>query len=101
MLQALDLFCCAGGASTGLARAGFEVTGIDLEAQPHYPFPERFIQMNVLDLNPAWIATFDLVWASPPCQKFSAYRRRDRAVVGAKALNLIPQTRLLLARARA
>lgn len=33
-LRALDLFCGAGGASMGLYRAGFEVVGIDIEAQP-------------------------------------------------------------------
>lgn len=33
MLKALDLFCGAGGASEGLRRAGFAVTGIDIEKQ--------------------------------------------------------------------
>lgn len=33
-MRALDLFCCAGGASDGLVRAGFTVCGIDLEDQP-------------------------------------------------------------------
>ena len=28
--RALDLFCCAGGASEGLHRAGFDVTGMDI-----------------------------------------------------------------------
>ena len=31
-MRALDLYCCAGGASKGLADAGFDVTGIDIEA---------------------------------------------------------------------
>jgi len=83
---AVDLFCCAGGASRGLELAGFTVRGVDREAQPEYPYP--FTQGDALDeaLDGA-----DLVWASPPCQHFTAYKRRPNHV--APAENLISAVR--------
>lgn len=91
-LRALDLFCCAGGASDGLSRAGFDLHGVDHEEQPEYPYD--FGRVNVLDVPPSELRDFDLVWASPPCQAFTAYKRRSGHV--REALNLIPQTRELL-----
>lgn len=65
----LDLFCCAGGAGVGYHRAGFDVVGVDNRPQPRYPF--EFIQADCLTLDPAFIASFDAIHASPPCQWFS------------------------------
>lgn len=73
----LDLFCGAGGAAMGYHRAGFEVIGVDLVAQPRYPF--AFERADALELlgDPAAIArNFDAVHASPPCQAYSALRWR-------------------------
>ncbi len=92
MLTALDLFCCAGGASDGLVRAGFHVHGVDREPQPEYPHP--FTQADALK-TPDWsFAGYSLIWASPPCQAFTAYKRRKDHV--RPALNLIPETREML-----
>lgn len=72
----LDLFCCAGGAAMGYERAGFEVVGVDIDHQPHFPF--EFIRADALTLDPAFIAGFDAIHASPPCQSYSDLARRNR-----------------------
>lgn len=90
-LKLLDLFCGAGGAAMGYYRAGFEVVGVDINPQPNYPF--TFMQANALDVD-EW-SEFDAIHASPPCQSFTAYRRRGDGV-GEGYLNLIPETRALL-----
>jgi DNA (cytosine-5)-methyltransferase 1 len=63
----LDLFCGTGGAAMGYHRAGFDVTGVDLAPQPHYPFP--FIRADAMTFP---LDGFDAIHASPPCQRWSA-----------------------------
>ena len=71
----LDLFCCAGGAGVGYSRVGFEVVGVDITPQPNYPLP--FIQADALTLDPKFIALFDAIHASPPCQSYSDLAKRN------------------------
>lgn len=78
----------------GYARAGFEVVGVDKDPQPNYPF--AFIQADVLTLDARFLRFFDAIHASPPCQSFTAYRRKGHGV-GEGYPDLIAPTRALLA----
>lgn len=65
----LDLFCGAGGAGKGYADAGLEVVGVDINRQPNYPY--RFIQADCMGLSREFLAQFDAIHASPPCQRYT------------------------------
>jgi DNA (cytosine-5)-methyltransferase 1 len=78
----LDLFCGAGGAGEGYARAGFEVIGCDLDAKPLHHNPHECYQGDALEVldtllaGEAWqgyhLRDFAMVRASPPCQDYSS-----------------------------
>ncbi len=84
--RALDLFCCAGGATKGLQRAGFHVTGVDIKSQPRY-CGDAFHQADAMTFP---LDGFDFIWASPPCQAFTALRFMPTAK---EHPNMIPETR--------
>ena len=86
----LDLFCGAGGASVGYHRAGFDVVGVDIEWHSDYPFTFYHADAMTFPLD-----DFDVIHASPPCQSFTAYKRRGDGV-GDGYPDLIAQVRDLL-----
>jgi DNA (cytosine-5)-methyltransferase 1 len=73
-----------------LQLAGFHVTGVDIEKQPRY-CGDRFFCADALEFP---LDGYDFIWASPPCQAFTALRALQK---GKYYPDLIPATRLRLA----
>lgn len=108
---AIDLCCKAGAAARGIERAGFRVVGVDIEPQPNYPF--EFIRADALEFLAACLRWGDwaphpydypfefgsvkFIWASPPCQRFTALRHAPGAK-GEEHPDLITPLRPLLQR---
>lgn len=90
-IEAIDLFCGAGGLSHGLAEAGVKVVaGIDLDPACAHPFEvnhpgARFIASDVAQvtgkqLTKLWSAgVVRLLAGCAPCQPFSSYARGKAA----------------------
>lgn len=87
-VEAVDLFCGAGGLSYGLKQGGITVrAGVDLDPKCRYPFEENiqaeFHELSVRDLssselNSMWSdSTYRLLAGCAPCQPFSAQRRGE------------------------
>ncbi|MFD9357985.1 SAM-dependent methyltransferase [Streptomyces sp. NPDC060031] len=86
----LDAYCCQGGAGMGYHRAGFDVTGVDKDAQTRYPL--GFHQGDAIDFIQKFGAGFDFIHASPPCQHDSECQR----IQGRTHPDLIGPTRAAL-----
>lgn len=56
----------------GYSRAGFEMTGVDNRPMPRYPF--EFIQADALEYVAEHGHEYDAIFASPPCQAWSALK---------------------------
>jgi DNA (cytosine-5)-methyltransferase 1 len=80
----VDLFCGPGGAAMGYWRAGFDVTGVDEDDQPNYPFP--FVRADAMTFP---LDGFDAAHASPPCQGYSVMA----SMTGRTQPRLIPAVR--------
>lgn len=104
-MRILDLYCGAGGAGEGYARAGFDVVGVDINPQPNYP--HEFYQSGAIEVlsyletgfrvGQRWydLGDFDAIHASPPCQSSSALTKGTN-YGKFQYDDFIPETRRLL-----
>lgn len=86
----LDAFCCQGAASKGYSDAGFDVVGIDIDPQPRYPY--EFELGDAVQFIRDHGHEFDVIHASPPCQRYSKAQR----IQGREHPDLIAATRAAL-----
>jgi len=91
----LDLFCCSGGSAVGYSRAGFTVIGVDIDPILSADYPYEIHHGDALEFLKSYGGDFDVIHASPPCQSSSALTKGTNK--GRQYLDLIPQTRELLA----
>jgi DNA (cytosine-5)-methyltransferase 1 len=77
----------------GYHRAGFDVVGVDNKPQKHYPF--KFHQADALEYLKEYGQGFDVIHASPPCQKYSMAGQQWRKA-GKKYVDLVVPTRKVL-----
>ncbi|MBK6532421.1 MAG: DNA cytosine methyltransferase [Deltaproteobacteria bacterium] len=88
-IEAVDLFCGAGGLTLGLERAGVDVLrGYDLDPSCEYPYNAntgaKFFKADVSLLDPVEIVglfskgAVRLVAGCAPCQTFSTYSRGSK-----------------------
>ena len=89
----------------GYSRAGFDVIGVDLHPQPHYPFlyiradaleilrhlrGSKTIKVRLANGEERTLGPFDAVHASPPCQAHTSLRTSWNAK---RHVSLVAETR--------
>ncbi len=89
----LDLFRGEGGAAEGYVRAGWDVTGVDIQPLGHRG-PGEFIMADALNYVARFGRQYDAIHASPPCQGYSiatagnpeARAKHDRLIAATREL---------------
>lgn len=94
MITLTDMFCGAGGSSTG----GIEVPGVEIRtAMNHWDLAiethntnhpnARHILADISQTDPRYVPGSDMLWASPSCTNHSVAKGRKRITAQASLLN--------------
>ena len=96
-IRVLDLFCCAGGAAVGYSQAGAGyVEGWDIVPRPRYPFAFRLGDALDVLQDTAYLRSFDLIHASPPCQAACTLTKGTNAALADRYEDLYEPVRDLI-----
>lgn len=90
--RGLDLFCGKGGWSNGLAKVGFNMLGVEIDAQIAKLYKHKVIVADVKRLDPHNFKGFGLIVGSPPCRDFckfpdTTWKRKKDVKEGLKNVN--------------
>jgi hypothetical protein len=86
MPRLLETHGCQGGAHAGYVRAGWEVTGVDIDRRHAKYYPGELIIADAATYIREHGHEYDAIHTSPPCQWYvrkGGYVPRDKAVVKA------------------
>ena len=88
-VEAIDLFCGAGGLTLGLQNAGIKVlAGVDIDAHCRYPYEvnnsSQYIDKSVEDIQGEFLrklhskTSVRVLAGCAPCQPFSSYSQGSK-----------------------
>jgi DNA (cytosine-5)-methyltransferase 1 len=82
-LKVLDLFCGAGGLTSGFRKAGYSVTGIDISEYAGETYRiNKFGDFRQVDLSLDTVdGDYDVVIGGPPCRPWSPINTRRRGQI--------------------
>lgn len=67
----LDLYCGEGAAAVGYWLAGWQIVGVDSDGNRGRYYPFTFIEGDAIEFLTAYGSHYDVIHASPPCQRYT------------------------------
>lgn len=92
-MRLLETHGCQGGAHAGYVRAGWNVTGVDIDRRHAKYYPGQLIIADAETYIREHGHEYDAIHASPPCQYYTRGNARQRAVDTSKWPRSIPPIR--------
>jgi DNA (cytosine-5)-methyltransferase 1 len=89
----LETHGCQGGAHAGYVRAGWDVTGVDIDKRHARYYPGKLIIADAATYIREHGHEYDAIHASPPCQWYTRGNAKGRATGNSKWTRSIPPIR--------